>query len=134
MHLQNRISQNIPGQQFLGKDRERNYFELDNVEFIKDKRNDFLVVLVESEVLAGNEIYVFITGNTLSIEAPRAIQVDLPFRTHLMGREDLNSFESGAADIVFSEIKLPKKSAYRIFSYDLIKPGMLKIVLNSKKR
>ena len=116
----------------MGENRERNYFEMDNVEFIRDKRNDFLVILAESELLAGNDIYAFLRGNNLTIETPRSIQVDVPFRKHHVGREDLSAFDSGATDIVFSEIKLPKRNGYRILSYDLVKPGMLKVVLNTK--
>ncbi len=110
--------------------RNRNHLGINRLSFIRDKFKDQLMILAESEQMISKEVYVFLKGNILVIEAPLKVDLEKPYRTHLIGGRSLDDFNREESSINFTEVRLSKKYHYNIKSFDLIKPGLLRILLN----
>jgi hypothetical protein len=110
--------------------RNRNHLGINRLTFIRDKFKDQLMIMAESEQLIRREVYVFLKENILVIEAPLKVDLERPFRTHLIGKENLDEFDGGNSSINFTEVKLSKKYNYNIKTFEIIKPGLLRIVLS----
>ncbi len=110
--------------------RNRNHLGINRLCFIRDKLKDQLMILAESEQVISKEVYVFLKGNILVIEAPLKVDLERPYRTHLIGKKSLDEFNREDASINFTEVRLSKKYYYNIKSYDIIKSGLLRILLS----
>jgi hypothetical protein len=110
--------------------RNRNHLGINRLTFIRDKFKDQLMILAESEQIFSKEVYVFIKENILVIEAPLKVDLERPYRTHLIGKNSLDEFDREEASIDFTEVRLSKKYYYTIKSFEMIKPGLLRILLN----
>jgi hypothetical protein len=110
--------------------RNRNHLGITRLTFIRDKFRDQLMIMAESEQMISKEVYVFLKKNILVIEDPLKVDLERPYRTHLIGKKNLDEFISEAPGINFTEVRLSKKYYYNIKSYDIIKPGVLRILLS----
>ena len=110
--------------------RNRNHLGINRLTFIRDKFRDQLMILAESEQMISKEVYVFLRKNILVIEDPLKVDLKGPYRTHLIGKKNLDEFNSEGPGINFTEVRLSKKYYYNIKSYDIIKPGVLRIILS----
>jgi len=101
--------------------------------FIRDKFRQLLIIMAESDTMISREVYVFLKENILVVEAPLFVDLEMmPYRTHLIEKGNLDEFNRESSKIEFTEIKLFKKYEYNIISFNMIKPGLLKIVLSCK--
>ncbi len=107
----------------------RNDLQIDRIDSFKDIQRRRLVIYLESNLLSECEVNAFMQGKNLVIEAPRRLEYDKPFRTHLIGGETLSDFGKGEDEIVFSEVQLYDGFSYSLLSYQMITPGLLKITL-----
>ncbi len=131
MYLQNLNHDIVPGLQFCTVLKDRNHLEIDKVDYIRDIHKNVLIILAESNRMINNkEVYVFLRGNILIIEASMLVTLDKPIRTHLVEREIREEFEMGATEVGSTEIRLNKNCHYDVVSFSMIKPGLLKIILN----
>jgi hypothetical protein len=110
--------------------RNRNHLGINRLTFIRDKFKDQLMILAESEQMISKEVYVFLKENILVIEAPLKVDLERPYRTHLIGKKNLDEFNREDPDINFTEVRLSKKYYYNIKSFEIIKPGLLRILLS----
>ena len=133
MYLHNDNKSMVPESRMFQEQRIRNSFELDKVDFRRYSNRNLMVVLAQSDLLLSNETYVFLRKNYLVIETPMTTQLEHPFRMHLIEQDIRNEFERGITDIFFSEIKLNRKYQYNIISFGLVRPGLLKVVLNTTR-
>lgn len=112
--------------------RDRNHPGINRLTFIRDKFKHMLIILAESDTLISKDVYVFLKENILVVEAPLCFDLQRPYRTHLVEKGNLDEFNRESSKIEFSEIKLSKKYVYNIISYNMIKSGLLKIILSCK--
>jgi hypothetical protein len=110
--------------------RHRNHLGINRLTFIRDKFRHQLIILAESSRLVTREVYVFLKENILVIEAPLMLDLEKPYRTHLLGKESMDEFNNGSSKINFTEVRLSKKYYYHVLAYDMTKPGLLRIVLS----
>ncbi len=123
----------IPGLQVCNILKEQNDLGISKVEYIMKRQKNLMILLAESELLTNeNELYAFVRDHTLVIEATLHVDVEKPVRTHLIERKKLEEFDNEIAEIRFTEIKLDKKYRYNVISLNMIKPGLLKIVMSCK--
>ena len=135
MYLQ-QIKQNQENISYLhsSTDLLNNKLEINNMEWERDKQKHLLIVVVEcNRIMNSKEVYAFLRGNVLILEAPILIGLNRPLRAHLVDREIRNECEKGVTDIGFSEVRLDKHYDYSLISFKVIKPGSLKIVLHYQK-
>ena len=132
MYLQEIRNNRIPDLKKFYILRDRNHLGIDRLTFIRDKHRQLLIILAESDSFISRDVYVFLKGNILVVEAPLFIDLQRPYRTHLIEKENLDDFNIESSEVGFTEIKLFKKYDYNIMSYHMIKPGLLKIVLSCK--
>ena len=119
--------------QFSNVIKERNHLEVNKVDYRKNRNNKQLIILVEiNRIKDDKEVYVLLKGHNLIIEAPVNISLEKPVRIHLLEREILEEFKTGATEIGFTEIRLNRNYNYDLVLYRMIQPGLLKIVLNYK--
>lgn len=136
MYLQ-QIKQNQENKPYLysGTNLLNNKLELSNMDWNRDIQKHLLIIVAEcNRIMNSKEVYAFLRGNTLIIEAPILIGLFRPLRAHLVDREIRNECEKGVADIGFSEVRLNKHYDYSLISFKVIKPGLLKIVLHYQKK
>jgi len=110
--------------------KSRNNLAIDRIDYIKDSQRDRLVIFLESEYLIDREVNAIIQDNNLIIEAPRSLDFDKPFKTHLMDKETLSETDRGLLDIGFSEVQLNRGYKYSVISCQMINPRLLKVILN----
>jgi hypothetical protein len=132
MYLENIKNNRIPDINQYYILRDRNHLRIDRLTFIRDRFNHMLIILAESETMISREVYVFLKGNIMVVEAPLFVDLQKPYRTHLIEKGNLNEFDRESPKIDFTEIKLFKKYEYNIMSFNMIKPGLLKIILSCK--
>jgi hypothetical protein len=132
MYLQEIKNNRIPDIRQYYILRDRNNLGINKLTFIRDKFRHSLIILAESDRMMSRDVYVFLKEDILVIEAPLMIDLEKPYRTHLIEKENLDEFDKGASRIEFTEIRLYKKYFYNIMSFNMIKPGMLKIVLSCR--
>jgi hypothetical protein len=132
MYLQEIRNNRIPDIRQYYILRDRNNLGINKLTFIRDKFKNLLIILVESDIMMSRDVYVFLKENILVIEAPLLVDLQRPYRTHLIEKENLDEFNRETNSIGFSEIKLFKKYIYNIISFNMIKPGLLKIVLSCR--
>jgi hypothetical protein len=85
---------------------------------------------MESNLLYDREVNALLQGNNLIIEAPRSLEYEKPFRTHLVDKESLSDYEKEILEIGFSEVCLNPGFRYAILSCRMINPGLLKVILS----
>lgn len=132
MYLQEIKNNRIPDLRQYYIPRDRNHLGINRLTFIRDKFRHILIILAESDTMIGREVYVFLKENILVVEAPLHIDFQKPYRTHLIEKGNLDEFDRESSKIEFTEIKLSTKYIYDIISYNMIKPGLMKIVLGCK--
>jgi|GEM_PF-1296492 len=109
--------------------KSRNQLEINRIDYLKDTDRSRLIIFLEIGQLSGREVNVFIKGKTLIIEAPLMPEYEKPLRTHLMAHEILSYQKEGLPEIGFSEVQLDKGYNYDLCSFNLINPGLLKVIL-----
>jgi len=123
----------ISGLQVCNFLKEQSDLGISKIEYIMKKHQNLMILLAESDLLMNeNELYAFVRDHTLVIEATLHVDVEKPVRTHLIERKNLEEFDHEIAEIRFAEIKLDKKYRYNVISWNMIKPGLLKIVMSCK--
>jgi hypothetical protein len=123
----------IPGLQVCNILKEQNDLGISKIEYIMKRQKNLMILLAESDLLVNeNELYAFVRDHTLVIEATLHADVEKPFRTHLIEQKNLEEFDNEIAEIRFTEIKLDKKYRYNVISLNMIKPGLLKVVMSCK--
>jgi hypothetical protein len=132
MYLQEIKNSRIPDMRQYYILRDRNRLGLNKLTFIRDKFRQLLIILAESDTMISREVYVFLKENILVVEAPLFVDLEMPYRAHLIEKGNLDEFNKESSKIEFTEIKLFKKYEYNIISFNMIKPGLLKIVLSCK--
>ena len=111
--------------------KSRNDLEISRIDYLKDARNSQLVIFLESNMLFDLEaVNALMQGNNLIIEAPRSMEYEKPFRTHLIDRESLLDQEKGVIKIGFSEVQLKQGFKYTLLSCQMINPGLLRVNLS----
>lgn len=123
----------IPGLQVCNILKEQNDLEISKIEYIMKRQKNLMILLAESDLLMNeNELYAFVREHTLVLEATMHVNVEKPFRSHLIEQKNLEEFDNEITEIRFTEIKLDKKYRYNVISLNMIKPGLLKIVMSCK--
>ncbi|KPK85604.1 MAG: hypothetical protein AMS27_06800 [Bacteroides sp. SM23_62_1] len=131
MYLENLNHKIISGMKFCYVIKGRNHLKINELNYIRNRQKKTLVILAESEQVQDNkEVYVFLNGNILIIEAPMNVPLDRPIRTQLLEREVIEKFELDSSEIGFTEIRLNKNFRYDLVSFRMIKPGLIKIILD----
>ena len=111
--------------------KSRNDLEISRIDYLKDAKNSQLVIFLESNLLFDLEaVNALMQGNNLIIEAPRSMEYEKPFRTHLIDRESLLDQEKGVLKIGFSEVQLKQGFKYTLLSCQMINPGLLRVNLS----
>ena len=108
----------------------RNDLQIERIEFFSDKRRNLLVLLLENNLSLEPGVKAFIQGKNLIIEAPRTLDYNKPFRTHLIERETLSDYEKGSLEIRFSEVQLNQNFSYSILSCMVVSSKLLKVILS----
>ncbi len=108
----------------------RNDLQIERIEFFSDKRRNLLVLLLENNLSLEPGVKAFIQGKNLIIEAPRTLDYNKPFRTHLIERETLSDYEKGSLEIRFSEVQLNQNFSYSILSCMAVSSRLLKVILS----
>jgi hypothetical protein len=85
--------------------KSRNQLGIDRIDYIKDTEKNRLVIFLESNLQLAQEVNAFMKEKTLIIEATLLQDYEKPFKTHLIGQEDLSGYESEGLEIGFSEVK-----------------------------
>ena len=108
-----------------------NHLGIDKIDCIKDNQRSRLVILITVNQPVGNEIYAFMKGQDLILEASIPPDfIERPVRTHLIGKEFMDEMMDGDLDIGFSEINLNPEFHFEVQSYQQMNPGFFKIVLS----
>ena len=108
-----------------------NHLGIGKIDYIKDKERNHLVLLITVNQPVGNEIYAFMKGQDLILEASIPPDfIERPVRTHLIGKESMDEMMYGDLDIGFSEINLNPGFHFEVQSYQQINPGFFKVVLS----
>ena len=113
--------------------RGRNKLAIERIHHIVDRNRDLLILMIESQHILNNEIHVFLKDHILVIKTPLKLEIEKPVRSHLVEKESLNEFEKDVKEIIFSEIRLNHKYSYGMITYSMVRPGLLKVILNCKK-
>ena len=104
---------------------------INNIDFIRDPGRNLLILLITVNAVSCNEIYAFLKGSKLILESSVPSYNDyVPVRTHLVGREIINEVYEGNQHIGFAEISLKHGFHYKVLSYQVMKKGLLKVVLS----
>lgn len=110
--------------------KSRNDLKISRIDYLKDTQRGQLVIFLESDLLYDREVNALLQENNLIIEAPRSLEYEKPFKTHLIDKESLSDYEKGVLAIGFSEVHLNRGFRYTIFSCQMINPGLLKVILS----
>jgi hypothetical protein len=113
--------------------RSKNELEIKRTDYIQDTQRNRLILYLESDLLSGQEVNVFIQGMKLVVEAPRLLEYERPIRKHLIEYATLSDYDKDIYQIGFSELQLEKGYSYVLVSSRLISPGLLKVVLSYKR-
>ena len=118
------------GSKFCHIIKSRNDLKISRIDYLKDSQGGKLVIFLESNLLYDREVIALLQENKLIIEAPRSLEYEKPFKTHLIDKESLSDYEKGVLAIGFSEVHLDRGFKYRISSCQMINPGLLKVILS----
>ena len=110
--------------------KSRNDLKISRIDFLKDIQRGRLVIFLESDYLINQEVNALMQGNNLIIEAPRFLDYEKPFKTHLIDKEILSDYEKEVLKIGFSEVQLNRDFRYTILTCQMINPGLLKVILS----
>ncbi len=114
--------------------REHDQLGIEKIDFFMDHHKKLLILLITGNVMIYNGIYAFVKGSKLFLESSvPSYNNCLPIRTHLVGREIVDEVLEGYQYIGFAEINLKHDFHFKVLSYQVIKPGLFKIVLNYNK-
>lgn len=111
----------------------RNDLKLERIEYLRDSAHNNLIVLVESDMGLTQDVNIYIHGNKMTIEAIHDLDLERPYRTHLLQKDLLAEFENGGLEIGFSEVMLDSGFHYDLLSFQVIGPGLLKVILSYTK-
>jgi len=119
----------------FGLVRENDQLGIDKIDFISDRRKNLLILLITGNGLVNNEINVFLKGSKLILESsvPFYNNDYVPVRTHLVGRDIINEALEGGQYIGFAEINLKQGFHYEVLSYQVMNPGLFKIILSCSR-
>ena len=130
MNIQQSYHHNPLDLNFCHVIKSHNDLEIGRIDYLKDTQRDQLVIFMESNLLYDREVNALLQGNNLIIEAPRSLEYEKPFKTHLVDKESLSDYEKGVLEIGFSEVRLNPGFRYAILSCRMINPGLLKVILS----
>ncbi len=130
MNTQQSYHQNLSDLKFCHVIKSRNDLKISRIDYLKDIQRGQLTIFLESNLLCDREVNALMQGNTLIIEAPRSLEYEKPFKTHLIDKESLLDYEKGMLAIGFSEVDLNPGFKYTILSCQMINPGLLKVILS----
>jgi hypothetical protein len=129
MNIQQSYHHNPLDLNFCQVIKSRNDLKISRIDYLKDTQRGQLVIFLESNLLHDREVNALLQGNNLIIEAPRSLEYEKPFKTHLMDKESLSDYDKGILAIGFSEVHLNPGFRYTILSCRMINPGLLKVTL-----
>jgi hypothetical protein len=129
MNIQQSYHQNPLDLKFCHVIKSHNDLEISRIDYLKDTQRGQLVIFLESNLICDREVNALLQGNNLIIEAPRSLEYEKPFKTHLIDKESLSDAEKGVLAIGFSEVQLNPGFRYTILSCRMINPGLLKVTL-----
>jgi hypothetical protein len=130
MNIQQSYHHNPLDLNFCHVIKSHNDLEIGRIDYLKDTQRGQLVIFMESNLLYDREVNALLQGNNLIIEAPRSLEYEKPFRTHLVDKESLSDYEKEILEIGFSEVCLNPGFRYAILSCRMINPGLLKVILS----
>ncbi len=130
MNIQQSYHHNPFDSKFCHVIKSRNDLEISRIDYLKDTKRNQLAIFLESNLLFDREVNALLQGNNLIIEAPRSLEYEKPFKTHLIDKESLSDYEKGILAIGFSEVQLSRGFRYTILSCQMITPGLLKVILS----
>ena len=118
---------------FRNVKKSRNDFNIGRVEYIRDYQREQLAVLIECDLRFKTQVNAFIQEGKLIIESFHSMEYIKPFKTHLIRKETLADFEKGEAEVEFSEVHLNHGFKYSMLSCQMIKDGLIKVILSSQR-
>jgi hypothetical protein len=128
------VNQYIPDPKLFRLIREHDQLGIEKIDFITDPHKNLLILLIKGNEMVYNEIYAFVKGSKLFLESSVPLYNNCtPVRIHLLGRETVDEVLEGDRYIGFSEINLRHNFHFKVLSYQVIKPGLFKIVLSYSK-
>ncbi len=131
MFINHMVHQHFPGSSVYKLKRSNNHLGIEKINCIKDNHRHQLILVIEGDQLTSSEVYAFLKGNNLFLEAPIGLDFyTKPVRTHLIGEENLDEFMDDNLDIGFSEINLDPNYHYTVLSSKALNPGLFKVILN----
>jgi len=111
--------------------REHDQLGIEKIDFFMNHRKNLMILLITGNVNVYNGIYAFVKGSKLFLESSvPSYNNCVPIRTHLVDREIVNEVLEGNQYIGFAEISLKHDFQFKVLSYQVIKPGLFKIVLS----
>jgi len=113
--------------------KSRNNLNIGRVEYIRDYQREQLVVLIECDLRLNTEVNAFIKEDRLIIESFHSREYSKPFKTHLIKKKTLADFEKGEAEVEFSEVHLNHGFKYSMLSCQMIKDGLIKVILSFQR-
>lgn len=126
-------SRDLLGTRFGNALKLRNDLKFERIEYLRDTAHKNLIVLIESDMGLTQDVNISVHGNKLTVEAIQDLSYDRPYRTHLIQKELLDEFENGGLEIGFSEVMLDSGYNYDLLTYQVIGPGLLKVILSYSK-
>ena len=123
-------SRDLLGTRFGNALKLRNDLKFERIEYLRDTAHKNLIVLIESDMGLTQDVNISVHGNKLTVEAIQDLSYDRPYRTHLIQKELLDEFENGGLEIGFSEVMLDSGYNYDLLTYQVIGPGLLKVILS----
>ena len=118
------------GTRFCKINQRQNELDIHNINAYRDTDRNMLVLLMESNIPSNLDANPFVNGNNLLLEAVKVIELNKPYKTHLLNEEERSSFEEGLISIGFTEFNLKKGYKYSIISWQLMQNGLIKINLH----
>jgi len=113
--------------------KSRNDLNIGRVEYIRDYQRNQLAILIECDLRINTEVNAFIQEDKMIIESFHSAEYSKPFKTHLIKKEILSDFEKGEAEVQFSEVHLNHGFKYSMLSCQMIKDGLIKVILNFQR-
>ena len=111
-----------------------NQLGIEKIDSIKDNHGRHLILLLSGHHMDWVDVYAFLKGNKLILEAPLPFYYEnLPLNANHVGGGILEKYAYEDPNIGFSEIILKPGFHYSLLSYDVLNPGLIKIVLRYKK-
>ena len=120
---------NFPEQPGKIEHKSENHLGIRKIDRIYDSHREQLILMVKSNPLLEKEIEAFVKGSKLILEASCPLDYNKPVHTHLLDGERPDQYDNNVTIIGFSEIKLKPGYHYSLISCQLMKPGLIKVIL-----